>query len=271
VKIATLTASLVLIVSLPLVAQDASSLPSFEATSIKEAREPGSVPFGPGRFTRPYATLAQLLVYAHGVAEFQIVGGPDWVRAQRFEVQATAQGVPSDGQMQLMVRRLLAERFKLETHIETRTMPRYALVMAREDRRLGPKLRPSAVDCSAVLKDLRAARPAGCNAPREPRFAGGSMTFMFQGQPIAVLANRLQPIVRRFVVDKTGLQGPYDIELETELPPLQPGVAEEKFGKPGEGLALSTVLPEQLGLKLESERGPVELLVIDRVERPTPN
>jgi uncharacterized protein (TIGR03435 family) len=209
-------------------------------------------------------------MYAYDVAEFQVGGGPEWVRTERFEVQATAEGAPPQDIQRLMLRRLLAERFKLETRLESRTMPRYALVMAREDGRLGPKLRPSAVDCAATLKDIWAPRPAGCNAPREPRLAGGSMTFMFQGQPIAVLANRLQPIVGRFVVDKTGLKGPYDIELETELPPL-PGVAEEKFGKPGVGLALSTVLPDQLGLKLESERGPVEILVIDRVERPTPN
>jgi uncharacterized protein (TIGR03435 family) len=213
----------------------------------------------------------QLLMYAHDVAEFQIAGGPEWVRTQRFEVQATAEGAPPADRIRLMLQRLLAERFNLQTHVEARTMPRYALVMAREDGRLGPKLRPSAIDCAATLRDFWAPRPAGCSAPREPRLEGGSMRFMFQGQPIAVLANRLQPIVGRFVVDKTGLKGPYDIELETELPPLQPGVAEEKFGKPGEGLALSTVLPDQLGLKLESERGPVEILVIDRVERPTPN
>jgi uncharacterized protein (TIGR03435 family) len=94
--------------------------------------------------------------------------------------------------------------------------------------------------------------------------------MLMEGQPMSEIAKLLQPRAGRVVVDKTGLTGTYDIELETEIPSL-PGVPEGTFGQPREGLALFTALPEQLGLKLESERGPVEVLVIDSVELPTPN
>jgi uncharacterized protein (TIGR03435 family) len=282
VKTATFGASLALAVSLSLSAQDTSSLPSFEAASIKENKGPMtglSDSSGPGRFSRRYITLAQLLIYAYEVAEFQIEGGPDWVRTRHFDVQATAEGTPSADQTRLMVQRLLAERFNLMTHVETRDMPRYALVMARSDKGLGPKLQRSAFDCPAIVKARGPGYrpPAGPPQPGEaPRcglrflMGGGSMTIMVEGQPMTAFAKTLQAHAGRVVIDKTGLTGTYDIELETEIQSV-PGVPDDAFGKPREGLSLSTALPEQLGLKLESERGPVEVLVIDRVEPPTPN
>jgi len=260
-------------------AQDRSSLPSFEVASIKDSERPMAAPSGPGRFSRPYTTVAQLLIFAHQIAEFQIEGGPDWVRTRHFEVQARAEGTPSADQMRLMVQRLLAERFKLDVHTETRDMARYALVMARSDKRLGPRLRPSAFDCPALIKargpdykpETGPPQPGG--PPRcglSARVGGGSMTIMVEGQPMSSFAKTLQPLAGRIVIDKTGLTGTYDIELETEMLSV-PGIPADAFGKPGEGLSLSTVLPEQLGLKLEPERGPVEILVIDSVELPTPN
>jgi uncharacterized protein (TIGR03435 family) len=81
----------------------------------------------------------------------------------------------------------------------------------------------------------------------------------------------LQPKAGRVVIDKTGLTGTYDVVLETEPSALPPGIPANTFGVPRDGLSLFTALPEQLGLKLESERGPVDVLVIDSVELPTPN
>jgi uncharacterized protein (TIGR03435 family) len=180
--------------------------------------------------------------------------------------------------MRLLVRRLLAERVSLKTHIETRDLPRYALVMARGDRRLGPRLRPSKFDCPAIVARGTDYRPP--TRPPEPgdppscllmgRVGGGSQTMMMDGQPMSAIAKLLQPRAGRVVVDKTGLTGTYDIELETEVQDI-PGIPANTFGVPREGLSLFTALPEQLGLKLESERGPVDVLVIDGVELPTPN
>ena len=93
-----------------------------------------------------------------------------------------------------------------------------------------------------------------------------------EGQPMSAIAKLLQPQAGRVVIDKTGLTGTWDLELETEPQiPVGSGIPADAFGKPREGLSLSTALPEQLGLKLESERGPVDVLVIDSVDLPTPN
>ena len=259
--------------------QAQNDAPAFETATIKETDTPSIGTFAPDRFSRPYITLSLLLVYAYQVSEFQIVGGPDWVRERYFDVQAKAESAPSAERMRLMVRRLLAERFAVKTHLETRELPRYALVMSRGDRRLGPRLRPSKIDCPAIVAargpDYRP--PTGPPQPGDPprcalsgRVGGGSQTMMMEGQPISAIARYLQPQAGRVVVDKTGLTGTYDVELETE--PLSiPGIPANTFGVPREGLSLFTAMSEQLGLKLESEHGPVDVLVIDGVELPTPN
>lgn len=265
---------------LTLRAQDVNG-PAFETATIKESTGPSPGVRAPDRFSRPYITLSQLLIYAYGVLEFQIEGGPTWVREQYFDVQAKAEGRPAADQMRMMVRRLLAERFNLKTHIETRDLPRYALVMTRSDRRLGPRLKRSAIDCPAIVAargpDYRPPTFPGPLQPGDPprcalmvAAGGGSMTMFVEGQPMPEIARLLQPQAGRIVLDKTGLTGTFDMQLETE-PRLPPGFPADAFGVPREGLSLFTALPEQLGLKLESERGPVDILVIDSVDPPTPN
>ena len=261
-------------------AQDAD-VPAFEAASIKESHGVSTMPLAPDRFTRPNITLSLILVYAYQMSEFQIQGGPDWVRTRRFEIDAKAARIVSADQMRLMVRRLLAERFDLKTHLETRDLPRYALVLARSDRRLGPRLKQSAVDCPAIVaaRGPNYKMPVGPPQPGDPpscglrvRLGGGSQTMTAEGQPMSAIAKLLQPQAGRVVIDKTGLTGTWDLELETEPQiPVGSGIPAHAFGKPREGLSLSTALPEQLGLKLESERGPVDVLVIDSVDLPTPN
>ena len=257
--------------------------PAFETASIKETTDlpRGPTPFAPDRFTRPNITLANLLIYVHQVAPFQILGGPDWVTTARFTVEAKAEGRPTADQMRLMVQRLLEERFALKVHKETRELPRYALVMARGDKRLGPKLKPSAIDCPAIVAargtDYRP--PTGPPQPGDPprcgltaRLGGGSLTLFLEGQPISQLVRSLQVNAGRVIVDKTGLTGTYDVEFQTEIPNI-PGL-DAPFGAtatPPDGLSLFTALPEQLGLKLESERGPVDVVVIDSAQLPTPN
>jgi uncharacterized protein (TIGR03435 family) len=270
-------AMLLLLLSPMLAAQDT---PAFEVVSIREVSElqpqPGGV-FAPDRFSRNYITLTQLMIYVYQVADFQILGGPEWARTKRYDVQAKAEGTPSVDQMRQMVRRMLEERFGLKMHRETRDMPRYALVMARADKRLGPKLKSSSIDCPAII----AARGPGFRPPTGPpqpgdpprcalmaRIGGGSMTILLEGMPISRLTQTLQTNAGRVIVDKTGLTGTYDVEFETEA--SVPGF-EAAPGKEPVGLSLFTALPEQLGLKLESERGPVDVIVIDGAELPTPN
>jgi len=251
---------------------------SFEVATIKPSG-PGSSFFqqpSPDRFVRPNTTLTALLLYAYDVSEFQVQGGPEWMGTARFAVEGKAEGEPTAGQMQSMVKQLLADRFNLRVHTETRDLPRYALVRARSDGRLGDKLRPSASDCptpAASPNDRPPAPPQPREVPRcglTIRMGGGTRMVTMNGASISRLIRTIQPDAGRVVVDKTGLTGSYDIELETELV-RRTGLPTTLFqaDTPREGLSLFTALQEQLGLKLESERGPVDLLIVDRAEKPT--
>jgi uncharacterized protein (TIGR03435 family) len=185
--------------------------------------------------------------------------------------------------MNLMLRSLLADRFKLVAHTEQRELPIYTLVKAREDGKLGSALKPAAVDCGPGGRGRGGPPPpppggpgaapplgAGCRAMMAPgRLTAG-------GQPIEQLARMLAPQLGRPVYDKTGLNGAYDFELvfmpeggrgmpigppppgAPPLPPIDPDAP-----------SLFTAIQEQLGLKLEAGRGPVDVIVIDSVQPPT--
>ena len=240
-----------------------------------------------GRFTATNVPLRELIRFAYGIQTFQLVGGPDWIGSERFDIVAKAEGdLPpsplggSPGPMQMMVRTLLVERFKLAVHNETRDLPVYALVMARADGRLGPQLRASQVDCAALMA---AARGRGGPPPAPPRTGerppcgmfGGFGRMAAGGVPVAQLATNLSQRVNRVVLDRTGLTGLYEFELEftpDQLPqgPPPPGAPPLPPIDPN-GPSIFTALQEQLGLKLDAQRGPVEVLVIDHVEQPTEN
>jgi len=250
---------------------------AFEVASIKPTsrfdyglRRPPS----PDRLVRQSITLSQLLGYAYDVSEFQIEGGDEWTRTSRFDVEAKAAERPTADQMRTLVKGLLAERFHLSVHTETRELPRYKLLTARADGRLGDKLRPSNLDCAAITSAPDYKLPSGLLPGGEVapcivmlRVISGTPTITMRGTSISRLTRVLQGYAGRVVIDSTGLTGAYDIDLETELPSL-PG---QPTSPPRESLSLFTVLAEQLGLKLESERGPVDVLVVDHVERPTPD
>jgi uncharacterized protein (TIGR03435 family) len=267
----------------------AASRPVFEAASVKPNRS-GDVdarldPQPSKRLTATNVTAALLIRFAYDLPDFQIVGGPNWLNADRFDVVAKAKDDSPLAEKRLMLGRLLAERFKLTAHTETRELPIYALVMARRDGRLGPQLRRTEADCA------RADRPSseldlgvGLSPPNGPPrcgyfgfapgadFSSARAGLGFRGLTMAALAKRLVPIVRRSVSDQTGLTGYFDAEFDfmAELPPPPPppGVP-SPFGS--EFVSVFTVLPEQLGLKLDARRGPVEVLVIDRAEKPSPD
>lgn len=283
----SLLAITLLVTALQLNAQDIGDAPSFEAASIKPTDQlprssPGPSP--PDRFIRRYITLSLLIASAYEVSAFQIEGAPDWVFDKFFDVEAKADFRPTPDQMRLMVRRLLSERFSLKAHMERTERERYALVKARADGRLGEKLRPSDVDCAAVMAargpDYRPPPPDvdanGFPRPRRPgepprcatmtRGTPCSMTTYVEGTPISRFAQLLQARAGRIVVDKTGVPGTFDIELEAVRPNLSVQPTTQC-----EGPSLFVALQEQLGLKLEPERGPVDVFVIDTVKLPTPD
>ena len=233
-----------------------------------------------------------LIMNSYGLQPQQLVGAPDWISSERFDIVAKAEGelgppVSRDGtpsKLQLMIRALLEERFKLKVHREPREVPIYTLVLARPDGRLGSGLTVSTADCEA----LAAARRGGGPPPEVPkpgerpqcgaRVGFGELTA--GGQPLLELVSLLSATVGRSVVDRTGLTGRYDITLRWTPDRVLQRAAGAPAGDPirvngvdidPNGPSIFTALQEQLGLKLESERGTVEALVIDHIERPTPD
>ena len=237
-------------------------------------REPG------GRFTATNVTLQQLLTNAYQIQGFQLLNLPDWATTERFDIVAKIAGDPPpmppgspDDPMMLAVRALLVDRFKLAVHKETRRLDIYALVMARADRKPGPSLRSSAQDCERVMREAARTGVAPSPPPGVEVFCGlrrGFGRVVAGGAWMGMLASNLAPQVGRTVTDRTGLAGFWDLEMTfaqeivgsvppgVEIPPVDPNAP-----------SLFTALQEQLGLKLEPTRGPVDVIVVDSVSRPT--
>jgi uncharacterized protein (TIGR03435 family) len=271
----------------PQSASAAGTGPAFEVASVKRNTSGGPGwrldPEPGGRLTATNVRVAALIRFAYDQPAFQVFGGPDWLDNERFDVIAKAEGDPPVAQKRLMLRRLLEERFNLAAHAEIRDLPIYALTMARADGRLGPNLRRAIADCtqeeSPTLDDAgfgpgaaSGATPCGFfGLAPGTNMPAGSGGLAFRGVTIATLTKALVPVVRRSVVDETGLTGYFDADFDfvAELPPPPPPPGMPNPWDPF--LSVFTVLPEQLGLKLDSKRGPVEVLVIDSVERPTPD
>jgi uncharacterized protein (TIGR03435 family) len=265
----------------------APASPTFEVATVK-ANKSGE-PFiriggGPGRYAATNVPLRVLIQNAYRIQNYQLVGAPGWIDSERFDIVAKPDANATPDQNPLMLRALLAERFKLKVHNETREMPVYALMLARNDGKLGPKLTTSAIDCAALAAAARGRGPGG-PAPPPPSQPGerprcgmmiGPGRLSMGGQPLSQFATSLSNFAGRIVQDRTGLSGPYDLELTwtpEQLP--QGGGATPPPGAPAfplvdpNGPSIFTAVQEQLGLKLDSTRGPVDVVVVDSVERPT--
>lgn len=274
--------------------------PAFEVVSVKLNRTPRnsamSMASPPGRFTATNIPLRMIIQNAYldvVRAPSQLVGGPEWVDSDRFDITAKLPDDAPPDQTGLMLQSLLAERFKLIVHKETRETQIYALVLARDDGRLGPRLKRTTVDCAAINAERRAARGQGTPAvptgpPKldeppvcgtrmmgrpDPNGGGINLWLGAGGTTMSSLAGLVTSYAGRIVVDKTGLAGDFDLVLQ--FAPTG-GLSTNPAGNAvpvavEEGPSVFTALQEQLGLKLESQRGPVEYLVIDSVEQPTPD
>jgi uncharacterized protein (TIGR03435 family) len=267
---------------------------TFEVASVKTNKSGDNrigIGFAPGgRFRATNVPLRELIAAAYGtpqpLAAFQITGGPKWIESDRFDVVAKMNGDPQPGPngpppaIFPMMRNLLADRFHLVVHHETMDSPVYTLLLARSDGKLGSQLHTAATDCAALMA---AARARG-GAPPAPPAPGERMpcgTRMFPGNlsggamSMAQLANVLARFVNRTVIDRTGLAGNYDLDLQWTPDQIPQGRGETPPGAPPlppidpNGPSIFTAVQEQLGLKLDPARAPVDVLVIDRVEHPT--
>jgi uncharacterized protein (TIGR03435 family) len=237
--------------------EPASETAAFEVASVKPntSRVSNAVPASRanGSYSASNVALKSVIANAYEVRIFQIEGGPDWLTSERFDIIARGREGTPDRLRPAMLRTLLAERFKLAAHFETREQQVYALVLARSDGRLGLQLKPSPPSASGATPgpvmtsvDNGVARIQGSRVPLD-NFA-------------LVLASS---VFSRRVIDRTGLGGQFDLDLRF-TPESSPAVAPE-FP------SIFTAVQEQLGLRLQSERGPVPVLVIDSVQRPTPD
>jgi uncharacterized protein (TIGR03435 family) len=226
-----------------------AAAPGFEVASVKPSqagRE--TIETSPGKLTMRNVTLISCLKWAYGLQRYPIVdtgAGLGWVGSERYDIVAKAEGAAPDDQLKLMLQALLADRFRLAIRRENRSIPVFALTTAKG----GPKFHESEGEGKTELKPL----PAGVVA----RFA-----------TMADLANLLAGRVETQVVDETGLKGRYDFRIDVSSfvgDPTTPGPVQDMAA------VLVTALKEQLGLRLESKKGPVEMLVVEAAARPSEN
>lgn len=285
-----------------------ASTAKFDVASVKR-----TAPSGPRMMfriqdspdTKFYATgptLKMLIGIAYNVQDSQIEGGPSWINSDHFDIEAKSDSTLDDQIKKLshddamivkehMLQQLLADRFNLKIHHETKQAPIYALVVAKN----GPKLEVAKDDASG---------PGGGSGPGAPVPFGGVRMMMnggeqhldFQDAPMGLLVKLLSHQLGRLVIDKTGLTGKYNFNLHWTPEPGMggmmgpPGMGPGSGGPPGggngpivaggggasstsdaSGPSIFTALQEQAGLKLDSEKGPVDSIVIDHVEQPSPN
>ena len=213
-----------------------------------------------GSFTATNVTAHQLIIYAYRLRPFQLASGPRWIGSDRFDIQARPpENAKPDNPA--MTRALLRDRFKLVAHTETKQDQVYALVLARGDGRLGPQLKPSTQNCAAAQPGT----PSPCGMNTSTNDTTGRLVGT--GQSMEQLAAALGGFgLNRMVLDRTGLTGSFDIELKWTPDNARTGSAQSN-----DAPSIFAALQEQLGLRLDSQRGPVEFLVVDSIERPTPD
>src|SRR5688572_22249514 len=285
-------------------AQAPAASSSFEVAAVRPSN-PNPDPANPlsqialmlpqpgGRFTATNTPLRMLIMAAYELKQdAQLAGGPPALLAAKYDVTARAAGTATLAMKELpqLLRSLLADRFKLKTHTESRELPLYDLVLARSDGRLGPELRPSKSECSKadeLAADQGAAlakgdlasfvgKPGPCMVTTDT--SGGPLNLMMRGdgQEMKQLVEVLSQLTGRAVRDKTGLTGRYDFAMTMDLQMVLALAQRMGANIPAaaanipqsDGSSLTTALNERLGLKLESTRGPVDVVVIDSVEAP---
>jgi len=242
----------------------------FEVTSVKETKTmlaPGELAgiraMAGGTYMARYATLKSMIREMYKITDVQIAGGPNWINTARFDVTAKAEHPDNIGNLNIMFQNMLADRFKLQFHRETRTLPVWVVTMDKNGSKM--KVNPSPEQFEVPIK-LGGAGAASTSLT----FTGIHTNMEYLCWWLGLVINRFQQVDRP-VVDRTGLKGFYDFTL-TFVP--DPSGRTGPNGEPlasFEGSNLAEALQEQLGLKFENTKSPVQVFIVDHVEKPSEN
>jgi uncharacterized protein (TIGR03435 family) len=228
-----------------------------------------------GVFRAENVTTRFLIRFAYDIQDFQIIGGPDWLGSERYSVRAKAEELSNPYQMKPMLQTLLADRFKLTMHNETKRLPTYDLITAKR----GSKLQ-AASPGSCYVFTPNVVPPAPRHGESDAYLCGkiyfpAPNRLLARGVQMAALADGLSTRVGRTVVDKTGDRGTYDVDLQwnpdqasSTVQPAEPGLSTDPDSTVP---SIITGLQDQLGLRLQSDKGQVVVKVIDNIQRPTDN
>ena len=274
-----------------IVAPLASQSLEFDVASIKRNTSntfPGGAPSNPasGQLSMANVPLQTLVLAGYPLQTIPalVIGMPGWATSDRYDVVAKGKPGATQDERRQMWRALLTERLKLQAHYETRERAVYNLVFARADKRLGPQLQPSTLDCSlppaanfgsgtaesAEAMAMRRCAPMMITEPAGQGIYSGGTTLATLVRMLSGMAGQL--VIDRPIVDQTGLEGNYAVRLKFASVSPPPGVSTSGTpSPPQERPSIFTALQEQLGLKLESTTLEAQVLVIDHIERPTEN
>jgi uncharacterized protein (TIGR03435 family) len=279
-----------------------SSQPSTELRFDVASVKPALTPFEAGRAGAPFTfglrilpggrisgslTLKQIITRSYGVADYAVAGGPSWLTTDYFAIEASAGREATAAEINAMLQTLLRDRFALRTHSENREAPAFVLSLARSDGRLGAGVKRTSDECIAAIearKNATAPPPPSpqSSGPREPPTtptcgvvtmvsrSSGATTMLWGGQDVKSLISRISTELAAPVIDRTGLEGLFDITLEY-TPARQSATGLDPNSNDLPPPPIATALQQQLGLKLEKQNAPLQVIVIDSVERPQPD
>jgi uncharacterized protein (TIGR03435 family) len=256
--------------------QTPPQLSTFEVASVKPDPSPSLrhvlLPPVNGRFSTRGASLRLLIQNAYGVQSFQISGGPEWMNSSGFVIEARAEGNPDRSQIWLMLQSLLEDRFKLKVHRENKVLRAYFLTAAKNGLKLS---KPTEGDC-VESSPARGQRPLGpCASPTLAFEPSTGLDVVGRQVGMADLIKVLSGMLERPIIDKTDFSGKFDVNLRFAYEQAVTVGIGNPWGTPdGDATgnpSIMTALQQQLGLRLVSGRGPVEVLVVDHAERPSEN
>jgi uncharacterized protein (TIGR03435 family) len=288
----------------------AAAAPHFEVASIKPGLSPAdagrAAASSGGKFTFPFVgvraqpggrliantNLQGLILRAYGIRGYQIEGGPPWLTTDYFDIAAKAERESAtEADMNEMLKSLLAERFGLRVHVETRQAPVHTLTVSRADGKLGPGLRRTSAECERLLEDTRRtgaalptpSMPSGPQPRIEP-VCGRTMgmvntrtrteTYASGGRPFSEFVSSLSSNLNATVIDQTGLMGLFDVLLEFESTRQlanQPPPGLDPSSTDPLPVPLPAALQQQLGLKLDKATAPIAITIVDAAEQPSAN